>query len=299
MVYVPPDAEDETVMVIVEDAEDPDETETGFGLNETVTPEGAPLAERVMLCDEPEPLVEVRVTVAVVVVEPLSGILTVPLEGLTDTEKSFTYNVRVAVLVTPPPDPVIVTVNVPSEAEEEAVRVSVLVKVGVPLDGLKLAVTPDGKPEAERLTVSEPLTAVTVTVAVLLAPLHSDRLEGLTDIEKSNGELIVSVYDAVLLEPQLLEAVIVIVYVPVGAVELTVIVIVDVADEPGLTVTLLGLKLTETPEGAPEAERLIVCDEPEPLADVTVTVAVVEVLPLVGLVTEPLEGLTDTEKSFT
>ncbi|MEM2368318.1 MAG: hypothetical protein QXQ50_08835, partial [Candidatus Bathyarchaeia archaeon] len=127
MVYVPPDAEDETVMVIVEDAEDPDETETGFGLNETVTPEGAPLAERVMLCDEPEPLVEVRVTVAVVVVEPLSGILTVPLEGLTDTEKSFTYNVRVAVLVTPPPDPVIVTVNVPSEAVEEAVRVSVLV----------------------------------------------------------------------------------------------------------------------------------------------------------------------------
>jgi len=97
----------------------------------------------------------------------------------------------------------------------------------------------------------------------------------------------------------LLEAVIVIVYVPVGAVELTVMVMVDDAEEPGLTVTLLGLKLTETPEGAPEAERLIVCDEPEPLADVTVTVAVVEVLPLVGLVTEPLEGLTDIEKSFT
>lgn len=71
------------------------------------------------------------------------------------------------------------------------------------------------------------------------------------------------------------------------------------ADEPGLTVTLLGVKLTVTPDGAPEADRLTVCDDPDPLVDDTVTVADIEVLPLVGLVTEPLDGLTDTEKSFT
>lgn len=97
------------------------------------------------------------------------------------------------VFVTPPPEPVIVTVNVPRVAVEEAVRVNVLVNVGVPLEGLKLPVTPDGKPETERLTVSEPLTAETVTVACLLAPLHSDRLVGLTEMLKSNDGFIVNV----------------------------------------------------------------------------------------------------------
>lgn len=115
-------------------------------------------------------------------------------------------------LVTPPPEPDIVTVYDPRDATEDAESVSVLVNVGFPLCGLKLAVTPDGRPEAERLTVcDEPLTSVTVTVAVLLAPLHNGMYDGLTEIEKSNERVNVSVYVAVLLAPQLLEAAIVMV----------------------------------------------------------------------------------------
>jgi len=74
---------------------------------------------------------------------------------------------------------------------------------------------------------------------------------------------------------------------------------VEVAEEPVATVTGFGLKFTVTPEGTPDAERVTVWDEAEPLVDVTVTMAVVEVLPLFGFVTDPLEGLTDIEKSLT
>lgn len=70
---------------------------------------------------------------------------------------------------------------------------------------------------------------------------------------------------------------------------------VEVADEPAPTVTLLELKLTETPEGTFEAERLTVIDEAEPVVDVTSTVAVFEA-PLYML---SLWGMTDIEKSLT
>lgn len=99
--------------------------------------------------------------------------------------------------------------------------------------------------------------------------------------------------------PQLLEPFTVIEYVPVEAEEETVMVMVEVAELPGLTVTLLGLKLTEAPEGTLLAERLTVCELPDPLNDVTVTVAVIDVLPLSGFSTEPLEGETEIEKSLT
>jgi hypothetical protein len=65
---------------------------------------------------------------------------------------------------------------------------TVLVNVGFPEDGLKVTDVPLGRPEAERLTVwVEPLTSVTVTVAVTLPPCWVDPLLGLTEIEKSNG----------------------------------------------------------------------------------------------------------------
>jgi len=92
--------------------------------------------------------------------------------------------VRVAVLVSPPPDPLIVTVCVPSVADKEAVIVSVLVNVGYPLDGLNENDRPLLSDVALRLTVvMEPLTRLTVTDAVLLAPRHMSIDDGLTEIE--------------------------------------------------------------------------------------------------------------------
>jgi hypothetical protein len=65
--------------------------------------------------------------------------------------------------------PVIVTVAGPTVAVLEAVSVSVLVVVA--LAGLKDAVTPAGRPEAERATDPEKLLrAVTAMVLVPLAP---------------------------------------------------------------------------------------------------------------------------------
>jgi len=73
----------------------------------------------------------------------------------------------------------------------------VLVKVGVPLLGLKEYDTPDGKPDADSVTVvGEPERSVTVTVAEALPPLPTETLDG-TDIEKSNWET-VRVYVVVL-----------------------------------------------------------------------------------------------------
>ena len=74
----------------------------------------------------------------------------------------------VAVWVTPPPLAVTVTFEVPVVA----VLVAVNVRVELPLPGaamdvgLKLAVTPEGKPEAERETaeLKPPLTVVAIVL---------------------------------------------------------------------------------------------------------------------------------------
>lgn len=168
----------------------------------------------------------------------------------------------VAVLVKPPPEPVIVIVYVPTGVELEVDMVMVLVNVGLPDDGLKLTVAPDGRPEAVKLTVAvEPLTSETVTVAVTLPPAVTLPLAGETDIEKSNGTLTVNVYDAVLDRPPP-ETVTVIVYVPAGVEgEVDIVMVEDAVVWLGLTVTLEGLKLAVAPEGKPEAERLTATEE--------------------------------------
>jgi hypothetical protein len=66
----------------------------------------------------------------------------------------------------------------------EIVRVEL--KLGVPEDGLKLAVAPDGRPEADKLTVSlNPAIADTETVAVVDSPCTTDPEAGLMPMEKS------------------------------------------------------------------------------------------------------------------
>jgi hypothetical protein len=87
------------------------------------------------------------------------------------------------VLVKPPEVPVIVTVTVPVVAVPLAARVSVLVAVaGL---GLNEAVTPLGRPDADKLTLPlKPFCGVTVTVLVPLPPCTMLTLPGDAETEK-------------------------------------------------------------------------------------------------------------------
>jgi hypothetical protein len=84
---------------------------------------------------------------------------------------------RVAVLVKVPEVPVMVTLDVPVVAVASAVNVNVLVLVV--LLGLKEAVTPLGRPEADKLTLPlKPFCAVTVIVLVPIVPCTTLMLAG-------------------------------------------------------------------------------------------------------------------------
>ena len=87
------------------------------------------------------------------------------LEGDADKLKlgaGLTVKLRVVVFVSVPEMPVMVTVAVPVAAVALAVSVSELVVVVIA--GLKDAVTPEGRPEADRLTLPvNPFCGVIVT----------------------------------------------------------------------------------------------------------------------------------------
>lgn len=79
-----------------------------------------------------------------------------------------------------PDVPVMVTVTVPVAAVLLAVNIKVLVLV----EGFRLkdAVTPLGRPDADKLTLPlNPLCGVTVTVLVAFAPCMMLRLDGETE----------------------------------------------------------------------------------------------------------------------
>jgi hypothetical protein len=93
---------------------------------------------------------------------------------------------RAVVFVKLPDEPVIVTVTVPVTAAVPAVSVNVL--VFAVLVGLNDAVTPLGRPDADRLTVPlKPYCGVTVMVLALLAPWAIVRLLGEVESEKFGG----------------------------------------------------------------------------------------------------------------
>lgn len=80
-----------------------------------------------------------------------------------------TVRLIVVVWVSVPDVPVIVTATVPRVAVVVAVKVRVLFPVV--LAGLKVAVTPAGRPEADRLTVPvKPFNGFTVMVLVPFEP---------------------------------------------------------------------------------------------------------------------------------
>ena len=87
----------------------------------------------------------------------------------------------VVVLVKLPEAPVTVKVTVPVVAVLLAVSVSVLVLVVLP--GLNKAVTPVGKPDADKVTLLlKPFTGFTVTVVVPVAPCVTVMLFGDAEI---------------------------------------------------------------------------------------------------------------------
>ena len=151
----------------------------GLVPNEAVTPEGRAEFESVTLPVKP-PL-----GVTVIVELPLVPCVTLKLLGEADSEKfgvavAFTVNEIDVVWLSVPDVPVIVTDDVPVVAVELAVKVTTL----LPVVGFvpKLAVTPLGRPDAERVTLPvNPPVGFTVIVLEPLPPCVTVTLVGEAD----------------------------------------------------------------------------------------------------------------------
>jgi hypothetical protein len=197
--------------------------------------------------------------------------------GRFDTAAVVTVRLSIVVLVRLPDVPVMVTVAVPVVAVPVAVSVSVLVAVaGL---GLKDAVTPLGRPEADKLTLLlKPFCGVTVIVLVLLAPCMKLRLVGDAERAKFGGGAIMVRLSVV--------ACVKVPEVPVIVTETVPVVAVPVADNVSalVVVVLVGLKAAVTPLGSPEADR--VTRLLKPLCGVTLIV----VVPVVPCVTVRVPG---------
>jgi hypothetical protein len=201
----------------------------------------------------------------------------VPVVG--ESEKvgaAVTVSAMVVVLVNEPELPVMVTVTGPPRvAVLDAVKVSTLVLAVVGL-GLKLAVTPLGRPLAESVTPeANPLAGVTVMVSlVLVAPCAMDNVPVVGESEKVGAAVTVTAMVVVSLsEPEVPVMVTV-----TGPPTVAVLEAVKVNTLESVVVGL-GLKLAVTPLGSPVAER--VTPELKPLAGVTVMVSLVLVAPCV------------------
>ena len=222
------------------------------GLNEQLAPVGNPLQPapvKVMVWLNP-PLG----VIVIVVVPDCPGELMVTVVGLAPIVKSpeeadVTVSVSVVVCVKLPEVPITVTVVVPVVAVPLAVSVSVLVLVAG--FGLKAAVTPLGKPEAENDTLPlKPFSGVIVIVLVPWLPCTTLKLFGLADSVKLGAGAGVTVTVSVVVCVKLPEVPITVtVVVPVVAVPLAVSVSVLVL------VAGFGLKTAVTPLGKPEAEN--------------------------------------------
>ena len=137
-----------------------------LGLKDALTPRGRPEADKLTL--PPKPPCGVTVMVEVTLAPRTT------LKDLGEAERAkfggvITVSETVVLCNKPPDVPVMVIVAVPRAAVLLAVRVSVLVAVVVP--GLNAAVTPFGRPEAERFTLLlKPLSGLMVMVLVPFAP---------------------------------------------------------------------------------------------------------------------------------
>jgi hypothetical protein len=156
-----------------------------LGLNVAVTPPGWPEADKLTLPLKP------FCGVTEMLLAPLAPCAIVTLLGDAEIVKfatgaAFTVSETVVVLVKLPEVPVMVTFTVPVAAV--LLEVSVKVLVLVVLLGLKEAVTPLGKPEADKLTLPlKPFCGVTVIALAPLAPCTIVTLLGELEREKLGG----------------------------------------------------------------------------------------------------------------
>jgi hypothetical protein len=165
-----------------------------------------------------------------------------------------TDSVIVVELVSVPDVPVMVTVAVPTVAVLVAVNVKVLVVVV--FAGLNDAVTPLGRPDADKPTLPlKPLCGMAVRVLVPLAPCAKLKLFGETDRLKLGGKATVSEIVAVLLKlptvPVMVTGNVPVIAVP-AAVNVKVLVLAVEA----------GLKEAVTPLGRPDADKLTFAVKP-------------------------------------
>jgi hypothetical protein len=221
------------------------------GLKDAVTPLGTPEADKLTLPANP------FTGPTVMVLDPLDPWMKLRLFGEALRVKSggkFTVRLIVAVCVRLPEVPVTVTVKPPVVAVLLAARVSVLVPVV--LAGLNDAVTPLGKPEADKLTLpAKPFWGVTVMVLGPLVPWARFRLLGEALSAKSGAEFTVRLIVAVLVRlPELPEMVTV--AVPAAAVLLAESI--NVLE----VVVLAGLNDALTPAGRPDADKLTLPEKP-------------------------------------
>jgi hypothetical protein len=235
----------------------------GLELNEAVTPLGRPEADKLTLLLNP--FCGVIATVLV----PLAPCVMLRLLGEAERVKFGTgaVTVRLIVMVCDKlaETPRTLTENVPVDAVLLAVNVSVL--DAFVLLGLKDAVTPLGRPEAERPTLPlKPLCEVTVIALVLFVPCAMLRLEGDAESAKFGGAAVTVRLIVVARVKFPAVPVIVTVVVPVVAVMLAVSVrVLVVAVVPGLNAAV-------TPLGKPDAERVTLLLKP--FCGVTVMVLV-------------------------
>src|SRR6266478_1967885 len=172
---------------------------------------------------------------------------TAPISPSLHTEGSVgtdcTVREIVAVFVKLPDVPVTVTVTVPVAAVPLAVKVSVL--VFVVLLGLNDAVTPLGRPDADKFTLPlKPFCGVTVIALVLVVPCDIVKLLGEAERAKFGGGFTVR------------ETVALLVKLPDVPVTVTVVaVLLAVKVSVLLLAVLPGLNEAVTPLGRPDADK--------------------------------------------
>ena len=156
------------------------EAVVGFGLNKALTPLGKPEADKVTMPVKP------FCGVTPIVLVPLVPCTILKLFGDAERLKfgpAFTVTEIAVVLVKPPDVPVTVAENVPVVAV--LVAVSVMVLEALAGLGLNDALTPLGRPEANKATPPvKPFCGVTPIMPVLLAPCVILRLLGDAESEK-------------------------------------------------------------------------------------------------------------------
>jgi hypothetical protein len=263
------------------------------GLNAAVTPEGRPEAD-----NDTAELKPPEIAVEIVVLPELPCDTEID-DGDAETEKSglavaLTVRLTLTECDIPPPVPVTVIVELPVAAEELAVSVKVEEpEPGAAIDvGLKLALTPEGSPEADKDTAElKPPEIVVDKVELPEPPCVTETEVGEALMVKFGVGAAVTVNPSVavwLLPPPV--AAIVTVAEPTVADDVAVTVRVD-EPEPGAAI-VEGLKLALTPEGSPEAEREIAeLNDPDRVVDT------VE-LPDEPCWIERLDGEFETEKSL-